>query len=747
MDELPAKLEDLFHFSFNFDNLIKIISFLNKKNQQMSEEIKELTHQMSSVDDMKQQISDLQIKAKSQEKNLKDQSDSLSNHQTKLMEIDAKIKVVAQENVDVSNKVSQFEFKVSSHEENLNNLNRVVEDHIKSSKEQEQKIQEMDTNVLQFGIKADKLEKDFKDYQSQQSEQLIKLQKGIDSNSADIFDVKGNIEKKNNEIDKTITNLITNMSDISAKVNNSEGGSPVSGMTGGKTKRKSVVDDQGSSNIGGNGMKLAMEEIEKLRNKIQDMSRINLEQKEQYDKDIKQLTSNVDGIFVKIENINNIINDFEVNSSPADNQAVPRKSISSNNLNKVANQSTNLDSIVNDAAINAVINSEQFRKLSENMRIISNNIGNKANKEEIDALNRNLVSKIEKLADKVNESLKFYDSKLKNIKSGNSDSNLSSSNANFDFNFFAQNLENQINDQIKTLSVEIITKQIPTIDLSLNAQVSEMMASIQKHTDELNETYKSIVDIRSCLVSSELLDEIKDLKTRMDSSEEESRRIKYRVTELSKNIEGEEEEENNVMGVVNEQPHASQVATFRAKMNILTSTMQTLNDKVAVLEKKANALSREVKDDVKASLKNETAKVIDQFKVKLESFTNRFEHELKNKIDLMGLSSFEHKINNKLYVEMRDKLDKTDLKKNNNIINRKIDSLENKISKTLVDTIIDLQMDEAPLIVKKNMKNVEKCASCNQVLPQSNAMYYSTDKFRTTKYNIKDKLPDIVDNK
>ena len=112
MDELPAKLEDLFHFSFNFDNLIKIISFLNKKNQQMSEEIKELTHQMSSVDDMKQQISDLQIKAKSQEKNLKDQSDSLSNHQTKLMEIDAKIKVVAQENVDVSNKVSQFEFKV-----------------------------------------------------------------------------------------------------------------------------------------------------------------------------------------------------------------------------------------------------------------------------------------------------------------------------------------------------------------------------------------------------------------------------------------------------------------------------------------------------------------------------------------------------------------------------------------------------------------------------------------------------------
>ena len=50
------------------------------------------------------------------------------------------------------------------------------------------------------------------------------------------------------------------------------------------------------------------------------------------------------------------------------------------------------------------------------------------------------------------------------------------------------------------------------------------------------------------------------------------------------------------------------------------------------------------------------------------------------------------------------------------LINRKIDSLENKISKTLVDTIIDLQMDEAPLIIKKAPNNIEVCASCNQII-------------------------------
>ena len=75
---------------------------------------------------------------------------------------------------------------------------------------------------------------------------------------------------------------------------------------------------------------------------------------------------------------------------------------------------------------------------------------------------------------------------------------------------------------------------------------------------------------------------------------------------------------------------------------------------------------------------------------------------------------------------MKEKLDRVELKKNNNVIRRKIDSLENKISKTLVDTIIDLQMDEAPLIVKKNAKNYDLCASCNQPLKKQN--YLNTDR-------------------
>ena len=75
-------------------------------------------------------------------------------------------------------------------------------------------------------------------------------------------------------------------------------------------------------------------------------------------------------------------------------------------------------------------------------------------------------------------------------------------------------------------------------------------------------------------------------------------------------------------------------------------------------------------------------------------------------------------------------MDRVELQKNNNQIRRKIDSLENKISKTLVDTIIDLQMDEAPLIIKKNSRNYEICASCNQFIKSENNLRMNRNFFK-----------------
>ena len=82
-------------------------------------------------------------------------------------------------------------------------------------------------------------------------------------------------------------------------------------------------------------------------------------------------------------------------------------------------------------------------------------------------------------------------------------------------------------------------------------------------------------------------------------------------------------------------------------------------------------------------------------------------------------------MNNKFSIDLKEKLDKKELNKNNNFIKKKIDNLESKISKTLVDTIIDLQMDEQPLIIKNNGNGMDICASCNQYMQKTNTIFSS----------------------
>ena len=88
-----------------------------------------------------------------------------------------------------------------------------------------------------------------------------------------------------------------------------------------------------------------------------------------------------------------------------------------------------------------------------------------------------------------------------------------------------------------------------------------------------------------------------------------------------------------------------------------------LNDKFEKIDKKWGSITKEVKDDIKAAIRVDTYKVVEQFKLKLSSFTEKFENELKNKIDKIGLNIFETKSNNRLNLNLKEKLNKNDLKK------------------------------------------------------------------------------------
>ena len=274
-------------------------------------------------------------------------------------------------------------------------------------------------------------------------------------------------------------------------------------------------------------------------------------------------------------------------------------------------------------------------------------------------------------------------------------------------------------------------------DLSQNKSFIQLLNTIQKNSNEIKLNNQQLSELKGSngtglikpkeiqLINQELINNHKNLKI-----------LNKKLIEIANSIGGLdfskvelEDKLNSINDLENDQHTSMKEAqevheTITTKIENLSNVVREMNKKLMGAEKKLNFITKDLRDDMRSNLRMDTYKVIEQFKLKLTSFSDRFENELKNKIDKMGLHVFENKLNSKLSIDLKDKLNKNDLKKNNYMINRKIDSLENKISKTLVDTIIDLQMDEAPLIAKKNHNNVELCGSCNR--PLYDSMYNKT---------------------
>ena len=73
--EFPFKLEELLHYTFNFDNLIKAISFLHSNNIKLVSELNDINKRMTIFDSMKTDIEEIKIKSKS----IQNQHEALNN--------------------------------------------------------------------------------------------------------------------------------------------------------------------------------------------------------------------------------------------------------------------------------------------------------------------------------------------------------------------------------------------------------------------------------------------------------------------------------------------------------------------------------------------------------------------------------------------------------------------------------------------------------------------------------------------
>ena len=680
--ELPSKLEDM--FQLNIDNLIKVIEYLFNNNLVMIQETKDLKLKMQNLENIQSEFEVLKEKASSIERTNEIINNTFSDIRDKVYRNDSK--------------VTQFEIQmeknkriVDGHDTNINNLNKVVEENIKSIKEIRENL------TITLG-KMQRFEQEIKDIHKENihtheliegntnkiveehniTEKNVGTINGIITEiNESIYSLRNNMDKKNKNFDACISSMMNSISNLSSKSPNSQ---------------------QNEENL----YKLSMKEIERQQEKFNSFLEEQKQNEDKRNKENDTFMKIIDSLRIDIQNINNKIINI---SSKTEEESEDKKSI--------------------DSSSNKIITEEPLEKINEYIKKLTKSISTLPNREEFETLNRNIESRIKKLEELNSVGLKSLEANFKKRGSLSVRGNDKIEDNSIDFSKlknFAEKLKFSITTEINDNFKDKLKKEIKNLDISKNPQIEEIVKTINQHNDEINNNNKTVIDLRKTIFAIEAEKKFNILSSQVTKLEEDNERNKKKIFEIIKAIEGYEDFDD--FGDETKYEPTS----IKGKIELLEKSYNNLLEKFIQLEAKNKSLSRELKEEIKSNLRIETLKTVSQFREKLEIFTRRFEEELKNKIDQMGLNNFEKRMNTKIYYDLKDKLNRNEMQKNNNVINRKIDSLENKISKTLVDTIIDLQMDEAPLIIKKTPNNLEICASCNQLITKDKGYISNTEQ-------------------
>ena len=673
--------------------------------------LKDFDKRILTLEGLKNDIEEIKIQAKNIQNSNDNLNRSLQNMQEKFLKTDYKINEINKKMLEDKSSIEEQNKNIELHTKNLDHLNKVVEDNIKK------------TNILKDDMEGNKkelflLSENFSELKQKNKdlEELIQMKNQllnarIDENKNDIIninnkftelntlfeDFKKEIEIKNEKFENSLSNILKNISSGN-----------IIDMSNKKEDIKKDDNNRGlliktiNDNILLNSKIIDIESEQK--NFKEFISKYNLD-KEKYNNNIENNSNSI----INLQNdINNIKKEIEFVAKEKDE-----------NKNRIGN----ID-------LSNYVTNDVFKKLSDNIRILTSSFGTTPTRDEFETSIKKInfrLETIELIQQGVTSGPRTMINSSLVQKEGEKTTYITQAQKIILPLKDEEKFQNM--DDIKRLIISTINEEIKNISLISNPKFSEIFQNINKCEEEISKNDSSIINIRNILAVSPTQNDILMLRQDIERLSDES---KKKFNEIIRTINGDEEEEEDEEDVKNG------LAGFclKKKINLLINKFHELFNKIVSVQNKNNALTKEIKEEVKQNLKNETLKVVEDFKLRLENFTAKFEIELRNKIDRVGLSVFEDKLNSKLKIDLKEKLDRTELKKNNNVIKRKIDSLENKISKTLVDTIIDLQMDEAPLIVKKNCNNFELCASCNQPFKKGNYMNTDRNFYKNNKNSI-----------
>ena len=129
--EFPFKLEELLNYTFNFDNLIKAISFLHNNNIKLASELNDINKHISIFYSMKTDIEEIKIQSRNIQNMNEALNKSVKNIQERMLSFDLSLNETTKKMKETESKIGEHNNIIEGHSQNINNLNKVVEDNIK----------------------------------------------------------------------------------------------------------------------------------------------------------------------------------------------------------------------------------------------------------------------------------------------------------------------------------------------------------------------------------------------------------------------------------------------------------------------------------------------------------------------------------------------------------------------------------------------------------------------------------------
>ena len=792
MDKLPCSTS--FLMSVNFDGLKEVIDFFHKNLNLLNEKMNELSRKFNGLEEIKVQVNENKTKTESALRLLGEMDERMNNISQNILKNTEKSNSNEQKISKLSEEIDRMLITLNSNntsdDKGSNDLLNRLYDNYKEIKEKidRENNTNMD-NYIALNKKVDRLDEIINHLNTKtDTNSNINENKNINQNISHTDDIKYDNQKaleednikseRKSEVDnailyealkRRIDNLEKNVSKLSNKDDTKEI------ITPSNTNKVTVYKEMASTDKGNDILDIndKYPDLEEAINKkLNDFS----EKIKKIEKEINNIQSNNKtnvNINIPLTDIPQTTNENDVNKdiNEKKDENIDENKQKENEEEPKTNEEQKEEDTTKDKDIN-----KQIKELMAQIDLINQKLSTdeslkKADfnkySQKIDIQLKDYNDKINKILQKDNLRNKLFEDMAKN-----NDRNQRRDYSNMADNSNADNkkyVTYDVLDSFEEKNRELILKYLGNLDLSSNPSILDINKNLELSKKTIKDLTSTIDEIivknnkdkeYNYGIMDNLKKEAKNNTKKIDKEVERISLLQEDIDFFRVFLLGQEEEIKYKRMTKEEKKNELLIGTsIKEEITIHGNYLKKLSEGINKVNTRINNLNKETLVLIKKDLKNESNAILEDFKSGLKDSISRIETQLKDKVDKLGLDEFWNKINEQLVLEMKEKIDKKEMNKNNQYFKRKIDNLESKISRTLVDTLIDLQMDEAPLVVKRNFREItgQKCASCGQNLPNainSGIMSNSTDfnnnlinqytksfKFRTV--GDKDKLPDI----